>query len=228
MVAISGSGWKLAPSLVAYVNEANRYFPNRDKTSDGSIGDLAHQSRVSDHNPDDGWVHAVDLDEDLSATIDLKRFAEQLRYREDSRIKYVIYEGRMFASYNSSNGPAWIWRDYDGINGHFYHLHVSILHTDKARNDLSPWGFEYITSPPPKPPSNETSDTRKGDHLDILAVEDISKSYAVMPDGTVELTPQQILHLVSRGANVIKTTKGMYDALTLGKRDRNFTDAPRV
>jgi hypothetical protein len=155
MVALSGSGWRLAPSLVAFVEEADRCYPKRDRTSDGSIGDLAHQARVSDHNPDDGWVHAVDLDEDLAPGLDLKAFAEKLRRRRDPRVKYVIYEGRFFSSYATSSRAAWAWAPYTGVNAHLHHLHLSILHTDAARNDLSQWGFAPLA---PKPPTTPLED----------------------------------------------------------------------
>ncbi len=146
MVALSGRGWKLAPSLVSYVKEADRLWPNRDRTSDGSIGDQAHASRASDHNPYEGWVHAVDLDEDLAAGTDLKSFAEHLRQVRDPRIRYVIYEDRIFKSYVSDAGPAWLWYRYSGPNAHLHHLHLSINRTATARDNLSPW-FPSATPP---------------------------------------------------------------------------------
>ncbi len=41
--------WRLAKSLVSLRNELNTAYGGRSKVSDGSIGDLAHSSRVSDH-----------------------------------------------------------------------------------------------------------------------------------------------------------------------------------
>lgn len=140
MVALSGSGWRLAPSLIAYVREADRLYPNRDRSSDGSIGDLAHSSRESDHNPYDGWVHAVDLDEDIAPGTDLRGLAAHLLASRDPRIRYVIYEGRIFKSYVDPAGhAAWTWMPYTGPNAHTQHLHLSINRTDQARTDLRPW-----------------------------------------------------------------------------------------
>lgn len=134
MVATSGPGWRLAPSLKALIDEADRLWPDRDRRSDGSIGDTSHAARTSDHNPYDGWVHAIDLDENLTPTLDLAGFAEHLRTSRDPRVRYVIYEGRIFKSYSG-----WVWQPYSGSNAHTQHLHVSIQRTDQARIDLRPW-----------------------------------------------------------------------------------------
>lgn len=55
----------LAPSLAVLRAEINARWPGRDKASDGWIGDTAHQSTRSDHNPNSrGSVNAIDIDED--------------------------------------------------------------------------------------------------------------------------------------------------------------------
>lgn len=57
--------WFLNPALTRFRNEVNARWPRRDKTSDGTIGDTAHQGTNSDHNPDaDGSVDAWDMDVD--------------------------------------------------------------------------------------------------------------------------------------------------------------------
>jgi len=137
----------LSPSLAALRAQANTRYPDRDKSSDGWIGDTSHAARKSDHNPDwdaGGVVRAYDLDEDLDGNgldhgAELMFVAEHLRVTRDPRVKYVIYEGRMFASYDSVNGPAWKWRPYAGANAHRKHVHVSVLPTRTGETDTRPW-----------------------------------------------------------------------------------------
>ena len=102
-------------------------YPDRDRTSDGWIGDTRHQARPSDHNPDaEGIVRAIDIDRDLfgKAKPDLMPdLADQLRLcakRGDKRISYIIFDGRI-----ASSKKAWAWRTYTGINKHNHHCHIS-------------------------------------------------------------------------------------------------------
>lgn len=132
------SDWRVAPAIKALFAQANMLAPGRDKSRDGTIGDQAHAARKSDHNPDAaGWVYAGDLTNDDAAGIDCRQIAHQIVMRKDRRVKYLIHEGRMVSSYPTGDYPAWVWRPYRGINGHFGHLHVSVL--PGWRNDTSPW-----------------------------------------------------------------------------------------
>jgi len=112
-------------------------FPDRDRTSDGWIGDTRHASRPSDHNPDpsSGIVRAIDVDRDVSgkAKPDLMPdIADQLRglAKTDKRIAYVIFNGRI-----ASSRLGWRWRKYTGSNPHNHHCHVSF--TRKGDEDGS-------------------------------------------------------------------------------------------
>jgi hypothetical protein len=112
-------------------------FPDRDRTSDGWIGDTRHASRPSDHNPDpsSGIVRAIDLDRDVSgkAKPDLMPdIADQLRRlaKTDKRIAYIIFNGRI-----ASPRLGWRWRKYTGSNPHNHHCHVSF--TRKGDQDGS-------------------------------------------------------------------------------------------
>jgi hypothetical protein len=102
-------------------------YPDRDRRSDGWIGDARHSARPSDHNPDEqGIVRAIDIDRDLSGTPKpdlMPDLADQLRLaakRGEKRISYIIFEGRI-----ASAKKAWAWRPYDGANKHNHHIHIS-------------------------------------------------------------------------------------------------------
>jgi hypothetical protein len=102
-------------------------YPDRDKSSDGWIGDTSHKARRSDHNPDaKGIVRAIDIDRDLSgkAKPDLMPYlADQIRVcakHGDKRISYIIFAGRI-----ASSRMGWRWRKYRGINPHDKHCHIS-------------------------------------------------------------------------------------------------------
>jgi hypothetical protein len=81
--------WKLAAAAVTLRDQVNKRYPKRDRASDGTIGNLAHRRRISDHNPDKtGYVMALDLDEDGWPA---HQFADQLieymRTSGDKRIR---------------------------------------------------------------------------------------------------------------------------------------------
>ena len=101
-------------------------FPDRDRKSDGWIGDAAHASRKSDHNPDpsNGIVRAIDVDKDFDSRPSTGAYlADQIRIcakAGDKRISYVIFAGKI-----ASSKRAWRWRPYDGINKHDHHIHIS-------------------------------------------------------------------------------------------------------
>ena len=104
-------------------------FPDRDRRSDGWLGDSRHAARPSDHNPDPkaGFiVRAIDIDRDVTDSYKpdlMPDIADQIRLaakRGDKRIAYVIFAGRI-----ASPRLGWRWRVYRGSNPHLYHCHVS-------------------------------------------------------------------------------------------------------
>jgi hypothetical protein len=112
---------------------------DRDRRSDGWIGDPRHASRPSDHNPDPKAgmvVRAIDVDADVykSGKPDLMPdIANQIRLaakRGEKRISYIIFNGRI-----ASSRMGWRFRKYRGINPHNSHLHVSF--TKKGDTDGS-------------------------------------------------------------------------------------------
>jgi len=119
---------KLSKAAVQLREQIDDSFPDRDRASDGWIGDTRHASRKSDHNPDElGWVHAIDVDKDLfkGGKPDIMGdLADQLRIlsksKTDKRISYIIFDGRI-----CSRILNWKWRTYKGANKHTKHMHVS-------------------------------------------------------------------------------------------------------
>jgi hypothetical protein len=104
-------------------------FADRDRRSDGWIGDLRHSARPSDHNPDPKAgmvVRAIDIDRDVykSGKPDLMPdIADQIRRaakRGEKRISYIIFDGRI-----ASSRMGWRWRKYTGSNPHTKHCHIS-------------------------------------------------------------------------------------------------------
>lgn len=144
--------WRLAQSLVTLRGEVNAKWPNRNKDSDGSIGDAAHASRSSDHNPwiTDGngpnVVSAIDITHDPKSGADSYALAEFLRLHKDPRIKYVISNGKIFAG---KDGPSpWVWRPYHGSNKHDHHVHVSVEDAKSAYDSTYPWGIASASMMP--------------------------------------------------------------------------------
>lgn len=130
--------WRIAGSLKTLRDQVNAAWPNRDKRSDGSIGDAKHSSRKSDHNPNEaGVVCALDIDKDLSNTVTVETVVNALVASRDPRIKYLIWRGRIL----SSTVSPWTWRKYTGTSGHFEHLHISVGPAAALYDDPSPWAI---------------------------------------------------------------------------------------
>lgn len=156
MVAVSGRGWSLAPSLVALVKECDRRAPRRSTLSDGSIGDSAHRARKSDHNPSGEWVHGVDITHDPKDGMDIHAHLRNIAARHDGRVEYMISLG-MIAE--RENGFRWV--RYNGENPHNKHGHISVRHTTLARFDTSPWLGGVVSFPTPVPPQIYVPSTPK-------------------------------------------------------------------
>ena len=139
--------WRVAKSLDILLRQINSLSPNRDKSSDGSIGNEEHSARTSDHNPDtDGVVKARDFTHDPRHGIDAGALARKLVASHDDRIKYVISNGEI-ASGSNQDRPAWKWRPYTGKNSHTHHFHVSVKRDAAHYDDESPWRLD-VTVPP--------------------------------------------------------------------------------
>lgn len=58
---------RLSKAAIQLREQFDDTYPDRDRRSDGWIGDTRHASRPSDHNPDPktGVVRAIDIDRDV-------------------------------------------------------------------------------------------------------------------------------------------------------------------
>jgi len=137
----------LVPCLVTLRSEFNKIAPNRDKESDGWIGNAAHRKTKSDHNPDkNNRVHAVDVDDDLRVPgLSMEKCVQAILAecrksgtsgKDRGRLKYIIYEGRIWEASNN-----WEEEDYDGPNAHDKHAHFSAESDFEFSNDTRPWGL---------------------------------------------------------------------------------------
>lgn len=145
--------WRVAKSLgntptEGLLGEINAFAKNRSRSSDGSIGDAAHASRNSDHNP---WVKdrkgqpvvtARDFTHDPARGFDSYVFARSLAKSGDKRLKYIISNGQIW---NASQG----WRRYTGSNPHDHHAHVSVSYLEHLYDDISDWVWEAGMVPMP-------------------------------------------------------------------------------
>jgi lysozyme family protein len=148
------ANWRLSKSLEKLRQQVNAAAPGRSRSSDGTIGDVAHSARKSDHNPDaKGIVRAIDITHDPKGGVDSEKLAEALRLSRDQRISYIISNRKIAASYAVHGEEAWTWRPYAGANAHDKHCHISVVADDGKADDVRPWGIDmaFATAKPSAP-----------------------------------------------------------------------------
>lgn len=131
-------GAHLAPTLKVLRDEVNKRWPNRDRTSDGWIGDAAHQARKSDHNPDgdDGSVNALDIDKDGIDPLLVVR-----RCIQHPSTEYVIFDRTIWSRSRGFRAAR-----YTGSNPHDKHIHVSVGHASSREDSSRTWGIASATA----------------------------------------------------------------------------------
>ena len=139
--------WRVAKSLIQLRKQVNEVFPERDKSSDGSIGDERHRHSKSDHNPNaNGVVTALDIDRDFNDGHDGRELVSALVASGDPRIKYIIFERQI-----SVTGDVSRWKPYFGKNAHNHHIHISVAANAKLYDDASPWKLNFKVRAPLAP-----------------------------------------------------------------------------
>lgn len=133
----------LAGNLATLRQEIYRRWPNHQKRFDGWIGDVRHQRRKSDHNPDArGVVHAIDVDVN---GIDPRALVR--RAIRHPTVQYVIFN-RTIWSRSHDFQP----RRYTGTDPHTGHVHISGRHGGAHEGNRSSWGVAAGPAPAVKAP----------------------------------------------------------------------------
>lgn len=128
---------RLSKAAIQFRNQVDDCYGERDRRSDGWLGDAKHQGTKSDHNPalPDYIVRALDVDSDLSPhKSESVYLANQIRLyakrEKPKRIAYIIHNHKIASPIFN-----WRWRKYTGSNPHTSHIHISF--TPKGDNDGS-------------------------------------------------------------------------------------------
>ncbi len=160
---------RIAKSLITLRAQIDAAYPGRSKASDGGFPSAEHMARSpnSDHNTG----RAYDFTHDPKHGLDAGKLADTLLASRDPRIKYIISNRRIGASYATGGAMPWTWRPYSGENAHTQHVHVSVVGDPAKYDDGGRWssvavgGMVHIPPlplpPPPPPPSSVSASQRR-------------------------------------------------------------------
>jgi hypothetical protein len=114
--------WRLAKSLSMLRIEISESAPNRSRLSDGTIGDPAHASRASRHNPNRyGVVTALDITHDPKGGVDIHAIACRAAANPHPELAYIISNGQV-----AKRKTGFRWERYYGSNPHDAHAHFAV------------------------------------------------------------------------------------------------------
>ena len=139
----------LIPCLVELRSEFNAENPDRDKSSDGWIGDAAHQKEQSDHNPDSqGRVLAIDIDStgpwprDNTLDVYVAFIVDRCQNGVENRLEYIIRNRVIYTRTNGFKGET-----YTGSDPHTNHAHFSARHDHTGQSSTVSWELEEVGMP---------------------------------------------------------------------------------
>lgn len=195
--------WRIAKSLIHLRDQIDAAFPARSKASDGSIGDMAHSLRKSDHNPwvkdgTTGVVTAIDITHSPETGCDAGKITNALVRSKDARIKYIIWNKRIV----SSTTAPWQWREYRGANPHNKHFHISVLPEKSKYDDESDWQITETDSGGPQNSLPVIQKGTKGPSVSLLQSLLARKGYNIKADGIFGSGTEQVLKLFQKENNL--------------------------
>lgn len=199
--------WRVAKSLNKLLAQLNAIYPTRPKISDGSVGDLKHSQRASDHNPNSkGVVQARDFTHD-KATLDCNKLCDALLESKDKRIKYIIWNKFI---YNVKHGFA--KRPYTGANAHSHHLHLSVSDNPELYDNDSDWNLNFSATPT-KPQTQPTISATapeiglgaKGENVKVIQIALVAQGFLAQSqaDGVFGKKTEQALQRFQLANNLI-------------------------
>ncbi len=175
--------WRVAKSLLQLRIQVNEAFPARDKSSDGTIGDRAHERNRSDHNPNTaGVVTAMDIDRDFNDGHDGRELVSALCASKDPRVKYIIFERQITVP-----GDITRWKPYHGKNAHNHHIHISVSTTAKLYDDASAWKLNFKVKAPMAPKTPEPRIYKRGSRGDgVRSLQNVLIERGYIPKGKAD------------------------------------------
>lgn len=248
VVALSGTGWRLAPCLATLLAQVDAEWPTRDHASDGTIGDTAHKAEGaptfnnegygtggSDHDPDvNGYVCALDIDS--GPNIDVERLVAGLTTGPNSRLSYLIWNRRIFSS--RSGTEPFAWHAYNGADPHTNHVHVSVRHLVNFIVNAATWNIGAgASTPAPAAQRKDTNMARmvahsagaralvtlndKGDGTGDQLIAQGCAPFVASTDGKVS---PSVFHLSSPATEIVATSDG--HGILVRFADGHFDVAP--
>jgi hypothetical protein len=191
--------WHLNRALTAFRAAVNAAYPNRDRGSDGTIGDEAHQAGSSDHNPDaDGSVDAWDMDVNLRSGNDAAAIEALKRvFQAHLSSKYWIHNDQI-----ARREYGWRRDSYSyagpSRNRHTQHVHWNTR--ESHEDSTAPWNVEDDMTPEQLKTLNDTAwQTRN----------------VPAPDGTRKILTGAVGQLVERVLVLEKVVAGLATASPL-------------
>lgn len=209
--------WRLARSLEALRSQLDTAWPDRDRRSDGTIGDTLHAGQGgptfnlagygvtgSDHNPDrNGTVCAYDIDTDIAPGVTAHDIADQIAASGDPRVAFIISNRRIWST-RSGTQPGG-WRPYAGSDPHDTHVHVSVRHIAPWVDDTTPW---TISAPTPQ------AEAPKGPPKMVIATRSSKSSWLILDAGRLRLKDNtQLAAWTGAGVPVVPLDDDQIDAL---------------